>query len=226
MPPVPPVPPAPPAPCHTPHVNLLAHLYLADPGKLADGLTLFGNLLPDFWRGPLPGDLPPDLCAAADRHRRVDRFTDRHPRFLDTVTLLRPGWGRFAAVAADVFYDHALSLCWADYHPLPRDQFIAEAYTRLASTWPTLPEPLRTTVQPIGELMQKEDWLSRYATPAGITQTFEQMSRRLSRRFDRPVDLADPMSGFAPLQPTLLEQFDAFFPDIIQEVQYSNESAN
>jgi acyl carrier protein phosphodiesterase len=205
-------------------VNFLAHLYLAQPGGLADGPALLGNLLPDFWRGRLPTHLPDAIARGAERHRRVDRFTDRHSAFVETVSLLRPGWGRFAAVAADVLYDHALSLRWSDHHlhPLPLPIFIAQAYRQLADVLPGLPRQVQEVTAPPIRLMIEQDWLSRYATLGGIQQKFAQMSQRLTLRFERSIDLAAPVSGIADQIPKILEQFDAFLPELVAHLEVTS----
>ncbi|MEM8739261.1 MAG: ACP phosphodiesterase [Planctomycetota bacterium] len=188
-------------------MNFLAHLYLAEPS----GASMIGNLLPDLHRGRLPGGLDPVVMEGVVRHRRVDAFTDRHPVFERSRARLRARHGRYAGVIVDVLYDHALSVRWAEYHAAERGAFIAEAYRRIRGAAELMPTRMRA----IMPRMIEQDWLNAYATVDGIALTLERMSARLRERFKREVDLAAAVDELREQYGGFLEDFAAFFPDLV-----------
>ena len=56
-------------------MNYLAHLHLG--GQLPG--QLLGSLYGDFVKGRLQGQFSPQIEAAIQLHRSIDRFTDSHP---------------------------------------------------------------------------------------------------------------------------------------------------
>ncbi len=56
-------------------MNFLMHAWLAGDAS-ADRV---GGLIGDFVKGPLPGNLAPDLAAGVALHRRIDSFAETHP---------------------------------------------------------------------------------------------------------------------------------------------------
>lgn len=203
-------------------MNFLAHLYLAEPGGVASGPAMVGNLLPDFVRGRQRTEVPldPAVAAGAARHRRVDRFTDSHAVFLRSRGRLWDTAGRYAGILTDVFYDHILSRDWSRYHDLPLADFIQTAHQRLAAAQNVTPEPMR----PIAERMIEQDWLSTYASHDGLELTLARMSKRFTERFGREVRLQDTLTDLPTLRPALTDDFHEFFPALIAYVE--NETPN
>jgi acyl carrier protein phosphodiesterase len=200
-------------------VNLLAHLVLAEPGGLARPAVLLGNVLPDLGasstRGRAFSRWPAAVRAGIERHRWVDRRADAEPAFAEVVAMLRPASGRYAAVVADVLLDHGLSVGWARHHPWPRERFIAEAYARLTIAADAVPAALIADARPVLDRMIERDWLSRYATHEGIAVTLVEMSWRLSRRFDRPVDLTAGLDALPAWRPALVRAADVLMSALI-----------
>ena len=168
-----------------PAVNFLAHLYLADPGGVAEPPELVGSLLPDLVRGPLPPDLAPAVAAQVARHRRIDRATDAHPAFLEAAALFRPRMKRLAGIATDVALDAALCRAWPGLHPLPLPEAITAYHAGLFRGRAHMPPRMRQACR----RMLVQGWLWRYARPGGLEATFAQMSRSFSVRLGRPIDL-------------------------------------
>ena len=76
-------------------MNYLAHLYFAEDTPE----SRVGNLMPDFTKGPVEAQ---SFCAGVMRgmqtHCAVDRFTDHHPVFARSRTLISPDRRRFAGI--------------------------------------------------------------------------------------------------------------------------------
>ena len=83
-------------------MNFLAHFHLAWPDE---GL-IAGGLEGDYLKGPLRGELPPELERGIKLHRAIDAYTDKH----DLVRQLRAPRGEDGATtpaAADAGADAA-----------------------------------------------------------------------------------------------------------------------
>ena len=192
-------------------MNFLAHLLLA----AEDDDAQLGAVLPDVVRGRLPGDLSPRVMASVDLHRRIDAFTDTHPAMGCSVARLRPELGRFAGIVMDVWYDHLLATQWDEHHAAPLPQFIDDAYDALRRGTRKLPGDIRCTA----DWIIAGDWLRQYRTRAGVGYVFERMSRRLTDRFRRPVDLTGAVGAIGPMHEAILDDFAAFFPDLCRHVR-------
>lgn len=188
-------------------MNFLAHLYLSseEPDALA------GSLLPDLVRGPLPADASPVLQAACRLHRLVDVFTDTHPLHARSRERITSVQSRYAGILIDVFYDHFLARDWSRYSSEPLSQYTARIYQLLLGSRSKLPADMQYAL----DMMVQEDWLTSYARVDGIAMILMRMSRRFSRRFDRPVDLVPAMQDLAAHNEAMGQEFHAFFPQLV-----------
>jgi len=194
-------------------MNFLAHLYLTDFDP-KDGAAMVGGLLPDLVRGKAPAGLDRRVRIGIENHRKVDRLTDAHPVFNRSRALFRANHGLFAGILTDVFYDHCLSLAWAEYHREPLSVFIERAHRQLADHEQLMPEPMR----PIVRRMIAQRWLADYATFAGLEVTLGMMSRRFTQRTRRPIDLTPAVADLRNHHAALCADFAEFFPDLIRAV--------
>lgn len=197
-------------------MNFLAHLHLADPGKVASPQCLAGNLMPDLVRGKLPVDLPAEVWAGVECHRNIDRWCDTHPAFIRTRQRLFTTQGRFAGVVADMLFDHALALRWEAHHSLSLPDFIEACYAGLSQpeAQATMPPRMRGAI----ELMVSQDWLGRYRTEAGMDVTFRQMSARFSQRLGRAVRLESAIDDLRAQRDELLIDFDELFAYLLHRL--------
>ena len=115
-------------------MNYLAHLHLGGPQPA----QLLGSLYGDFVKGPLDGRFATDVEAAIRLHRRIDAFTDRHPRVRAACARFPVERRRYAGILLDLFFDHCLARCWGDYADEPLAHFSARVYRALAAE-PALP---------------------------------------------------------------------------------------
>lgn len=185
-------------------MNFLAHALLAGPLP-ADRL---GGVLGDTVKGPLrplPAGIAPDLAAGLDLHRRIDSFADGHPAFLRSRRRVSPERRRYAGILVDLFYDHFLALHWDDYCPLPLASFAADVYRLLDAHSGVIPQPWA----PMFAVMEAEDWLTSYRSPAVVAAALDRMAER---RLRRPNGLggagAELIAGYRGFE----DDFREFFP--------------
>jgi len=168
-------------------MNWLAHLYLA---AHADD-ALLGALLGDFVRGASGLERWGAVAETEIRlHRRIDAFTDAHPRVAALRGRFAPGRRRYAGIVLDVHFDHLLARDWSHWRgrapgtDAPLDAFTARACRVLRERADALPPRL----QAIAPRMADDDWLGRYRERASVDRAVTRMSRRLSRNGERLVD--------------------------------------
>lgn len=183
-------------------MNYLAHLHLGgpQPGQL------LGSLYGDFVKGPLAGRYPPEVEAAIQLHRRIDAFTDRHPRVLAACARFPAERRRYAGILLDLFFDHCLACHWDDYADEPLALFTGRVYRVLAAE-AELPGRLAL----IAPRMAEQDWLGSYREFAVLERVLANMQRRLSR----PAGLDGALVELERLYPWLLDDFRAFYPELI-----------
>jgi acyl carrier protein phosphodiesterase len=183
-------------------MNYLAHLCLAPPGDDA----LLGSLMGDFVKGPLPGGYPPGIAHAMVLHRRIDAFTDAHPRVRLSRERVSGPRRRFAGIMVDLFYDHFLARHWHRYSHEQLDAFTHRVYALLARRERSLPPRLRE----VAARMRETDWLGAYREIGNIHIALDRMSLRLRRE--------NRLRGSAEELEARYDEFDAdfraFFPDL------------
>ena len=92
-------------------MNYLAHIYLSGDSKEIK----VGNFIGDFVKGNQHQHFPEKVAYGIILHRRIDSFTDQHSAVRECIQLLRPGYGKYAGIVADIFFDHFLASNWKDY---------------------------------------------------------------------------------------------------------------
>lgn len=185
-------------------MNFLAHALLAGP----DPADRLGGMLGDFVKGPLPAGLPAPVAAGVALHRRIDSFADAHPAFRASRARVSPERRRWAGIMVDLFYDHFLARCWAEFSEQPLEEFTGETYALLAQHAVLLP-PRLAHIFPI---MRREDWLGSYRSLASVGEALDNMSRH---RLTRPNRLA----GAASELEAGYRGFEEDFLDFIRDAQ-------
>lgn len=188
-------------------MNYLAHLYLAGPEPDAR----LGNLMGDFVKGPVPETLPQAWQAGIVLHRRIDSFTDRHPRVLHSKRRLSPDFRRYGGILIDLFYDHLLAVNWAEFHHQSLDAFTAEVYRLLERRLDELPPRMQHSMA----YLLSRDLLRSYRHTSGVARALAGLERRLSR----PSNLAAAVSELETHYTGLAADFDDFFPELIAYVE-------
>jgi acyl carrier protein phosphodiesterase len=182
-------------------VNFLAHLDLS--GRNPE--ILVGNLMGDFVKGRLEGRYSAGIGAGLELHRRIDRFAEGNPHFINSRHRIDGRFGLFRGALVDLFYDHYLARNWLRYHSEPLPSFILACQTTVSAHKAVLPPPL---AQRLPELF--ESWLPSYCEMEGIDMVLE----RMSRRFKRQNPLAEGCGELQRNYRTLEEDFFRFYPEL------------
>lgn len=121
-------------------MNYLAHIFLSGENS---SLRL-GNFIGDFVKGRKYEDYPEQMKAGIIMHRQIDSFTDSHPICCDTVALLRPTFGRYSGIMADMYFDYCLASDFKRYSPNKSlDRLAREFYLASVINYRVLPERVK-----------------------------------------------------------------------------------
>jgi len=185
-------------------MNTLAHLYLSGD----DPELILGNFIGDSVRGNEFSQLDERVQQGVILHRKIDRFTDKHPVFRQICTLMREDFGRYCSVVADVFLDHFLAREWERFDARPLEDYIRWIHQILARRIDTCPERSRRYFR----YLNTTDTLLHYRSTEGISQTLSQMAKRT--RYDSGMENAGAV--LLRRYPRLEEGFELFFPELVR----------
>lgn len=188
-------------------MNYLAHLLLAEPTPE----SLIGNFLGDFVKGSVGNLYTEEIRRGIELHRKVDIYTDAHPIFRASKTLVSPERRKFAGILIDVFYDHFLANNWDRFSDTSLGDFSARFYRFMADNRDILPESVQLKIP----LIIKYDLLQSYRNISGIEQALLRISARIKRRNNLAEGLTDLVSNYQELE----SDFLAFFPHLINYAQ-------
>lgn len=153
-------------------MNYLAHLYLSGESEEIK----LGNFIGDFVKGNRHTKYPEKVAFGIVLHRHIDSFTDRHPDVSACNKLLRPAYGRYSGIVADVFFDHFLAAKWNEYSVHTLRSFTKNAHAIFLSNFFMLPMEVK---QFLPFLIQHKR-LESYAKKENLFQVLEIMSRHTS----------------------------------------------
>lgn len=192
-------------------MNYLAHLYLAEDSDE----SILGNLLGDFVKGRLGDQYSPGIIKGIKTHRKVDAYTDKHPKFLECKLLLHPQRRRFAGIIVDLGFDHFLAKNWSQYSKIELSEFTSRVYDILLKHEKDLPEKLRQRIP----YMIGDDWLGSYKNIDTIELALNAISRRLGNRFERARIIKGGIDDIKANYDELEHNFSEFFPELIAFVK-------
>jgi acyl carrier protein phosphodiesterase len=181
-------------------MNWLAHLLLAEP----DPAFRIGALLPDLMRVNELSAVPAMFQAGIRQHKDVDAFTDSHPIVKRSIARIGARWRRFGGILIDVFYDHFLTLAWADYANQPLAEFVDAFHSAVPDFRDALPAQAFERLEQIRD----DRRLLSYGTIGGI----ESALHRIGERFRSPIPLADATGELTQNTEALRTDFHEFFP--------------
>ena len=188
-------------------MNFLAHLHLAAPNPDA----IVGNAIADLIRGPDLSLLPPAIQAGVRTHRKIDAFTDSHPVVNRSIARISAKWGWFSGIILDIYYDYVLATEWPAYSAEPYREFVERMYDVLEGAKPHV----NAEGQHFLVKFRETDRLGQYATPAGIADTLERVSRRIAHRIPkRALPLHEAMPELTALHAEIRDDFRAFYPEL------------
>ncbi|RYY10136.1 MAG: DUF479 domain-containing protein, partial [Cytophagaceae bacterium] len=141
------------------------------------------------------------------QHRAIDTFTDQHPVVRRTTARLRAaGYGKYAGVVADVFFDHFLARNFPEFSVEALAGFTRRVYELLASREAEFPASVRRFFP----YLVQQDWLGHYAEMAGIEQALRGLSRRASPGSGMETAGEELRRNYAAYE----ADFRAFFPEL------------
>ena len=184
-------------------MNYLAHVFLSG----SDPELLVGNFIADAVRGKQILQFSPGIQRGILLHRAIDHFTDVHPVVSETKNRLRPAYGKYAAVIADMYYDHFLAASFPDFSPVSLGTFTAQTYSVLQQFWPVLPERVKGFLPH----MMQHNWLLSYAQLKGINQALTGLSRRTTFISGMETAAAELAKNYELYQ----AEFRVFMPELI-----------
>lgn len=188
-------------------MNYLAHIYLSgnsDPIKV-------GNFIGDFVKGNSHSQFPEQVAYGILLHRRIDSFTDQHATVRECIQLLRPGYGKYAGIIADVFFDHFLASNWKDYSHDSLRRFTKDAHTLFLANFGLLPFRVKQFLP----FLIYHKRLESYAVRENLFAVFEIMSRHTSL----PANSQWAMDTLNEKYDQFEDHFRSFFPELIDYVE-------
>jgi acyl carrier protein phosphodiesterase len=149
-------------------MNYLAHLFLSG----TDDHTMVGNFIGDYVKGNSWNKFPKNIKKGILMHRRIDSFTDSHPKFREAKVLFRNEFGLYSGIVIDLLYDHYLAKNWNEYSDLTLRTFAKRSHAVLLQNFMHLP----VRVQSFLPFLIQHRRLESYASINGIVQTLKIMS--------------------------------------------------
>ncbi len=184
-------------------MNHLAHVAVAHPDP---GLVV-GAFLGDYVKGRLTGERPEAIERGIRLHRAVDAFTDRHEVVTRSARRFAPDFRRYAPVLLDVIFDHFLAQSWDERNSVELAAFSDTVFDIVLADR----SMLTTQAESTARRMQEVGSLVRYVDPSSLERSFTYIGSRFKR--DNPLDRA--FGEFERLAPELKEDFELFFPDLL-----------
>lgn len=105
-------------------MNYLAHIFLSGP----DRQIRLGNFIGDAVKGNSYNDYPPAIRKGILLHRAIDDYTDHHPAFIECVRRLKPCFGRYSSILADIYFDYLLASRFQEFSEVPLKRFTRNFY--------------------------------------------------------------------------------------------------
>lgn len=152
-------------------MNFLGHLYVSGD----DPLVITGNFMADSVKGRDLSRYEEGLRTGIRLHRTIDTYTDNHPLTLQGRERLRAHCGKYAGVALDLFYDHAIASQWGALSREPLAAFTQRMYALLTDHAALMP----AATQRMLPYMVRGDWLTSYATLDGIGRALAGLAARV-----------------------------------------------
>lgn len=187
-------------------MNWLAHIQLS--GESA--ATRIGNLLPDLVRASELDGISEQFVPGIRLHRLIDSYTDSHPVFRQSASLIDGPLRRYASILVDLFYDHFLACEWSSYSPIPLAEVVGDFHQSIDSFRLELPESVYERLAQIRD----EGYLLSYSTERGIAAALSRVSSRLRR----PVDLAAGVEQLRTHYDLFAADFRDFYPQLTRHI--------
>ena len=184
-------------------LNYLAHAYLS----FDDSAIMVGNIIGDSVKGKQYQDFPLNIQMGLLLHRRIDSFTDQHPKISSIKDYFRSEFGLYSGIVVDILCDHILAENFNAFTQKNLGEFSQKVYQNMELHQEILPESWQVR----RFYMKKHDWLSQYATIEGIQQSFKGLNKRIFH----DIDLSKSLKTFGSNKIEIKILFEDFFEEII-----------
>lgn len=188
-------------------MNYLAHIYLSGD---SEEITI-GNFIGDFVKGNQHQEYPEQVAFGILLHRSIDSFTDQHALVRECIQLLRPGYGKYAGIVTDIFFDHFLASNWNDYSVHSLRQFTKNAHAIFISNFGLLPFRVKQFLPFLIHHRRLESYANRENLPAVLNI--------MSKRTSLPSNSEWAMLILNQKYDKFEALFRSFFPELINYVE-------
>lgn len=188
-------------------MNFLAHIYLSN--NIDE--IIIGNFIADFIKGNKYKHLPIRIQDGILLHRKIDSFTDTHSIVRKSKRRLHSRYGHYDGIIIDILYDHFLAKNWHNYSEIPLKKVESEFIKLLKKEVELLPEK----VKEILPYLEKQKWLSNYASFDGIERTLIGVNKRTKNVSKMHLAIEDLHNNYSALE----NDFTLFFRDLIKFVE-------
>ncbi|MEI6554448.1 MAG: ACP phosphodiesterase [Paludibacter sp.] len=188
-------------------MNYLAHIFLSGNNPEIQ----IGNFIGDFVKGSKLKKYPDEIKKGIILHRLIDDYTDNHSVVKETVLLLRPAFGRYSAIIADMYFDYFLAKSFRFYtNGITLNRFAFRFYFAILLHYKHLP----TKVKGFIFHFITTNRLGKYSKIKGLKKSLEIMSN-----YKVSALKPDLIIGFLDEHSQEIEtKFHLFFPDLIEFV--------
>ncbi len=189
-------------------MNYLAHIFLSGDNRQRQ----VGNFIGDFVKGSRLDAYPEEILRGIILHRQIDCYTDSHPIVRDTITLLRPHFGRYSGIVVDMYFDHLLAVHFSRYSGNQSLRLFSANFSYAAIRYYNhLPSRVKGFIWHFISTNR----LYRYATVEGLNESLTIMAN-----YKTPAIKPDETIAFLENNLAELEvKFHTFFPDLMAFVR-------
>lgn len=192
-------------------MNHVAHCFLS----FGNEDLLVGNFIGDYVKGSAWRNYPEGVQKGILLHRTIDSFTDNHPLAHRSKERVRAFTGRYAGPVVDVLYDHLLAIHWEKYTAEPFDVFAEKTYAQLEKRAAEMPPALQENLP----RMLAGRFLHGYRSREGLEWVLGRFFLRMrSNTFSKSVTSAELANFFFENIEAFSEDFNGFFPDLVNQV--------
>lgn len=187
-------------------MNYLAHIFLS--GNNAH--LKLGNFIGDFVKGSQFNNYPPDIRRGIILHRKIDAFTDSHEVVKETVSFLKPVFGRYSAIIVDMYFDYFLAVNFQMYSTQSLHAFAFRFYGVAVCNYKYLPDRVKGFIFHFISSHR----LYKYSSLEGLRNSLQIMANYKSSAINPALTLDFLVENMAEIE----KRFHLFFPDLVAYV--------
>jgi len=189
-------------------LNYLAHIFLSG----NDYQLQLGNFIGDFVKGSQFSAYPERIKQGIILHRKIDSFTDSHIKVKETINILRPAFGRYSGIIADMYFDYFLAINFSTYSSQKSLYLFAHKfYFFTLLNYNQLPDRVKKFIFHF----ISSNRLYKYSTLDGLKRSLEIMSYHKIPAIDPDKTITFLIENKDELE----SKFHLFFPELMEYVK-------